>query len=334
MEPILKPIAGSFDALGRTSGATDAHNSLWGFVTIAGQANDLGSNPTWILSVQGSPVLFASGPLFSLGPVIAGPGLVNAISLAAFGGTPNDTWLGTIWGVGAPTAEEIASISQAQSTAISVQRSSSRINITTRIVAASAAGVNPIIVADASQFQIADNVFLNRNPGPSQDTRGGFIIDAISRNADSTWSVTFLQALPVGGVNPGDNINFRPVVGVDTATPLSVTLSKDPRNGPTQFASIGTVIAASGTLVVVPGVANRIIFLWPVSIAFDTTVATGACELQDTNGVGIHQFTVGATVSNPLDADGIQFVSGLGVQIKNLMGANPAAIRGSVLYAI
>ena len=169
--------------------------------------------------------------------------------------------------------------------------------------------------------------------------RAARALGAVSAAAGATFDVSDRLARQAGRVVPVTDGNFAFIPddqgGGVVALGVSLLNSRPPVwMVPNQLSkSIGQTIAAAATSVIVAGIAGQVIRLFDVSLAFDTTVATGAVQLEDTNANPLHQFSVGAIVSNPYNGRGLALASGAGVQIHNLMGANAAAIRGSIVFS-
>ena len=92
-------------------------------------------------------------------------------------------------------------------------------------------------------------------------------------------------------------------------------------------------VGAGDTAVIIPAAFGQTVNLWDVSLSIDTAVATGAVQMETTAPVSIHQFGVSAVNANPFRGSGVPLAVGVGVQLRNLMGGNPAAMRGSMVYS-
>lgn len=297
----------------------------------------------WAVLASGTQLTFGRGRRVTLGPEFITPQDVSSLIISVTGGPPSAAVLGSASGSAGTFYEMLSTWVPAPNT----------------IALDSAAPIIRLGDVRATANQTLSKSF----PLPPGALAIGFLVDSFGAVASPTLvQVSGDQTLfnYLVDFNP-TGIHGAMLAGVDTSVTLQVTAgvstaahvflivwtsqaavalnpfienSPLPWQAPNQLPlAINANLAASGTATLVAANPSATIRLFDCALGIDTAVATGAVQLEDTSGAVIHLFNVSVNICNPFRGRGVALTTGVGVVIRNLMGANPAVMRGSLVYS-
>ena len=335
------------DASGNFTSVSMIHPANWSVVRLVGQTTGY---PKWVLNSDNNlPLDFASGAQCSMGLILVAPG--QRLTTQILAALPAVSVSGHFVGVMSPDLNEVlpfylpspnsigSAVSAPPQTVISIVNNDS----TTHTVPVPAGGVcvgyaaGQLTVGPTTQITITGHQTLITyiSDVGSQISFGPQVM--ILDSAD-----TSIDCRVTAGSGPG-SVDF-----LVWTVPLAVfvqqrpgaqltVISGPPANWQSPLSTVNVAVTlnqvgAGDTAVIIPAVVGQTVRLWDVSLSIDTPVATGAVQMETTAPVSIHGFGVSLANCNPFRGNGVPLAGNMGVRLRNLMAANPAVMRGSMVY--